>query len=261
MPSVSKKQANLMRAVAHSPSFAKKVGIPQSVGKDFAAADKGKFVKKYSGEDNQSIVKANEDRLTKTLNSPSVKPVRITPAPSRTPTAKDMAAMKAAKANEDALVKTLNSPGANMKRGGKVKNKVKKFSFGGELMKAGQSGMLGIAGKLVADDVADSMKPPEEEKKDEGPQFVMRKAGGKIKGWEGSAKDEAQDKKLAKKHGMSMSKWERSSMDKKHDKQQSMKGLKSGGYCGGGKMVKMASGGSVRGDGCASRGKTKGRFC
>jgi hypothetical protein len=42
VPSVSKKQHNLMEAVAHSPGFAKKVGIPQSVGKDFAAADKGK---------------------------------------------------------------------------------------------------------------------------------------------------------------------------------------------------------------------------
>ena len=31
-----------MEAVAHSPKFAKKVGIPQSVGKDFSAADKGK---------------------------------------------------------------------------------------------------------------------------------------------------------------------------------------------------------------------------
>lgn len=40
MPSTSKKQANFMRAVAHSPSFAKKVGVSQSVGKDFAAADK-----------------------------------------------------------------------------------------------------------------------------------------------------------------------------------------------------------------------------
>lgn len=40
MPSKSKAQANMMRAVAHSPEFAKKVGIPQSVGKDFAAADK-----------------------------------------------------------------------------------------------------------------------------------------------------------------------------------------------------------------------------
>ena len=35
MPYASAKQANLMRAVAHSPSFAKKVGIPQSVGKKF----------------------------------------------------------------------------------------------------------------------------------------------------------------------------------------------------------------------------------
>jgi len=42
MPSSSKKQHNFMEAVAHSPSFAKKVGIPQSVGKDFSTADKGR---------------------------------------------------------------------------------------------------------------------------------------------------------------------------------------------------------------------------
>jgi hypothetical protein len=42
MPSVSKKQHNLMAAVAHNPQFAKKVGIKQSVGKEFTAADKGK---------------------------------------------------------------------------------------------------------------------------------------------------------------------------------------------------------------------------
>ena len=54
-----------MAAVAHSPSFAKKVGVPQSVGKDFSAADKGrKFikggnvkhkVKKYSGTDGSAV--------------------------------------------------------------------------------------------------------------------------------------------------------------------------------------------------------------
>jgi hypothetical protein len=42
MPSVSKKQHNFMAAIAHNPAFAKKVGIPQSVGKDFNEADKGR---------------------------------------------------------------------------------------------------------------------------------------------------------------------------------------------------------------------------
>jgi len=42
MPSHSKKQHNFMEAIAHSPSFAKKAGVPQSVGKDYVAADKGK---------------------------------------------------------------------------------------------------------------------------------------------------------------------------------------------------------------------------
>ncbi len=37
MPYRSPEQANMMRAVAHSPSFAKKVGIPQSVGQKFEA--------------------------------------------------------------------------------------------------------------------------------------------------------------------------------------------------------------------------------
>jgi len=56
------------------------------------------------------------------------------------------------------------------------------------------------------------------------------KRGGKA--WEGSAKDESQDKKLAKKYGMSMAAWEKSKMDKKHDTQHSMKGLKKGGRTG-----------------------------
>jgi hypothetical protein len=42
MPSTSKKQHKFMEAIAHSPSFAKKVGVPQSVGQDFSNADKGR---------------------------------------------------------------------------------------------------------------------------------------------------------------------------------------------------------------------------
>jgi len=42
VPSHSAKQHKFMEAVAHNPSFAKKAGVPQSVGKDFSNADKGK---------------------------------------------------------------------------------------------------------------------------------------------------------------------------------------------------------------------------
>lgn len=45
MPSTSKKQHNFMAAIANNPKFAKKVGVPQSVGKDFNQADKGKTFK------------------------------------------------------------------------------------------------------------------------------------------------------------------------------------------------------------------------
>jgi hypothetical protein len=46
MPSTSAKQHRFMAAIAHNPSFAKKVGVSQSVGKDFNAADKGKTFNK-----------------------------------------------------------------------------------------------------------------------------------------------------------------------------------------------------------------------
>jgi hypothetical protein len=41
MPSKSKKQAKFMAAAANSPAFAKKVGIKQSVAKEFNEEDAG----------------------------------------------------------------------------------------------------------------------------------------------------------------------------------------------------------------------------
>lgn len=42
MPSKSPKQARTMRAAAHDKGFAKKLGIPQKVARDFVEADKRK---------------------------------------------------------------------------------------------------------------------------------------------------------------------------------------------------------------------------
>lgn len=39
MPSVSPKQARTMAAAAHDPKFAKKLGIPQGVAREFNQAD------------------------------------------------------------------------------------------------------------------------------------------------------------------------------------------------------------------------------
>jgi hypothetical protein len=52
MPSKTPKQKRTMAAAAHDPAFAKKVGIPQSVAKDFNRADasKGKRATKGKGK-------------------------------------------------------------------------------------------------------------------------------------------------------------------------------------------------------------------
>ena len=58
MPSTSKKQHNFMAAVANNPSFAKKAGVPQSVGKDFNQADKGrKFSKGGDMKESKEMMK------------------------------------------------------------------------------------------------------------------------------------------------------------------------------------------------------------
>ena len=50
MPAKSKKQKKFMQAVANNPKFAKKVGVPTKVGKEFTKETKmKKKVKKYEG--------------------------------------------------------------------------------------------------------------------------------------------------------------------------------------------------------------------
>ena len=46
MPAKSEKQKRLMDAAAHNPAFAKKVGIPAKVAKEFSQASKGMTFKK-----------------------------------------------------------------------------------------------------------------------------------------------------------------------------------------------------------------------
>jgi hypothetical protein len=68
MPSTSKKQHNFMAAIAHNPAFAKKVGIPQSVGKEFNNADKGKKFKE-GGTMKHSDIKQDMPMMKKVAKS------------------------------------------------------------------------------------------------------------------------------------------------------------------------------------------------
>jgi len=64
VPSVSKKQHNFMAAVANNPAFAKKAGVPQSVGKDFSNADKGrKFSKGGDMKENMKTVTKGASKM------------------------------------------------------------------------------------------------------------------------------------------------------------------------------------------------------
>jgi hypothetical protein len=67
MPSTSKKQHNFMEAVAHNPTFAKKAGVPMSVGKDFSSADKGRKFSK-GGDMKHEDVKMDKAMMQKAVN-------------------------------------------------------------------------------------------------------------------------------------------------------------------------------------------------
>jgi hypothetical protein len=58
VPSASKKQHNLMALVANDPAAAKRLGIPQKVGKEFMEADKGrKFAKGGDMKESKAMMK------------------------------------------------------------------------------------------------------------------------------------------------------------------------------------------------------------
>ena len=58
MPSKTKEQHNFMAAVAKNPAFAKKAGVPQSVGQEFLNADKGrKFAEGGNMKESKAMMK------------------------------------------------------------------------------------------------------------------------------------------------------------------------------------------------------------
>jgi hypothetical protein len=67
MPSVSPAQKRLMDAAAHNPAFAKKVGVPTKVAKEFSNADKGRTFSK-GGDMKHEDVKMDKGMMQKAVN-------------------------------------------------------------------------------------------------------------------------------------------------------------------------------------------------
>jgi hypothetical protein len=110
-----------MNAVAHSPSFAKKVGVPQSVGKDFSTADKSRKFNEGGNMKESKAMMAKEVSFMKKKGAP------------KSMIKHEMAEAKMAKGGMTKMgkVKTGSTPdGVAVK--GKTKGTMVKMKYGGK---------------------------------------------------------------------------------------------------------------------------------
>ena len=114
MPSVSKKQHNFMAAVANNPSFAKKAGVPQSVGKEFNQADKGRKFK----EGGDTMATKMNPAFKAMIEKKKAAPAKKMAAGGMT----KMGAVKTAAPSKDGVATKGKTKGTmiTMKRGGKA---------------------------------------------------------------------------------------------------------------------------------------------
>jgi hypothetical protein len=120
MPSTSKKQHNFMEAVAHSPAFAKKVGVSKSVGEDFSQADKGrKFGKGGEMAESKKMV-GKEVAFMKKKGAPAamVKHEKAEMGMKKGGGVKKMAAGGSASSRADGIAKQGKTKGKMLNKGG-----------------------------------------------------------------------------------------------------------------------------------------------
>jgi len=67
MPSKTPKQKSFMAAVANNPKFAKKVGVPSKVGKEFEMKDKKMGMKKMADKAGRAMTKKSADTMGRAM--------------------------------------------------------------------------------------------------------------------------------------------------------------------------------------------------
>ena len=133
MPSTSKKQHNFMAAVANNPAFAKKAGVPSSVGRDFIEADKGR-----------KFARGGEMKESKEMMKKEVGFMKKAGAP-KSMVKHEEAEMKGMKKGGIAtsLKAHASAPASKAHAGMKSGGKVKKYAAGG--LAAGHKAADGVA--------------------------------------------------------------------------------------------------------------------
>jgi len=269
--------------IAHSPKMAKKAGVPQSVGKDFAAADKGKKFKQ-GGEmadrkfDPKKLFKGKESVGEELKEAKAIKSGKITP-------------MQYAKGEQSEPMKKMKAGGKTscMKTGGAVK----KMASGGGVEAKSKEKTPSLDERIASDPgrAKQDIQATKEREADKG--RVIRQVQGAKSDLSMTGSDpykkastsvmdsiptedpKAKSSGLTKEELAADSKVPYKSMSSKaapaqtegskaraqiarmRDIYNSDASVRPEGYKKGGAVKSGAS----RGDGCAIRGRTKGKYC
>lgn len=114
MPAKSKKQQRFMAAVANNPEFAKKVGVPQSVGEEFMKTKKYQRGRMVGMDDPRGEMMQGGKRMMAPPKKPMMEPEEAAP--------RQMAGNARRRRAADAVMGTgAGAPRRMMKKGGMAK--------------------------------------------------------------------------------------------------------------------------------------------
>jgi hypothetical protein len=131
MPAVSDKQERFMQAVANNPKFAKKAGVPQSVGREFTKGDKMKCGSKKMAMGGMAKDVKPKDRMPAPQSDKELDKISPEARKMMEQKRKDMAQEKSQKSIEKKYAR-----GGGIEHKGKTKGTMVKMANGGMVGKA-----------------------------------------------------------------------------------------------------------------------------
>ena len=258
-----------MEMVAHNPKMAKKVGVPQSVGKDFVAADKGKKFNKggMMKENMKADIKQDKAIVKKAFRMHDKQEHKSGPGTDLSKLKKGGMAMK--KMAKGGMAKESMGPRSMSKDVEAGSNKLRKFGESAVQKKSHTKGKnLGDSGKTVDPKTVKMAKGGKVKRYDDGGDVDMSDmtGSGVSAGQNAAIKDDTRARAMAALASGNMdqqvptpvAKPRMKSKPKSNVMTKAMGNMNPAGdtYKKGGDVKKMARGGGIE-----QRGKTRGRFC